>query len=147
MKYVCMVYQDESTVAAMPEAELQKIVRNCIAYTQELEKGGHHVMSSGLQSVRTAVTLRRRDGKISMTDGPFAETKEFFGGFTIIEAKDLNKAIQLASKFPTGELGCIEVRPVMDPAEEVTDPIDRKLVGCIRGAIQSLCQAEPATVS
>src|SRR5437763_4415814 len=92
MKYLCMVYQDPATIAALPEEELAKVVADVGAWIGELEKGGHHVFSMGLQSPSTATTVRERGGKLSITDGPFAETKEQFGGFTVIEARDLNEA-------------------------------------------------------
>jgi len=147
MQYICLVYQEEAKVAALSDAELEKIVGDCIAYTMELEKGGHHVMSSGLQSASTGTTIRRTNGRATVTDGPFAETKEILGGFTIIEARDLNEAIQLASKFPTGELGCIEVRPVMDPFQEMTGSLDQRLGKAVREAIQAsgMCQPVPTT--
>lgn len=103
MKYACLVYHDASKVADLPEAEqLAAIVAECEAagaWHAEVEKGGHHVFSAGLQSVRTAITVRNCNGKLSMTDGPFAETKEFLGGFTIIEARNLDEVLQLVSKF------------------------------------------------
>jgi hypothetical protein len=96
------------------------------AWRAELKKGGHYVFSAGLQSVRTATTVRNRNGRVSITDGPFAETKEFLGGFTIIDARDMNQALQLVSKFQTRML-TIEVRPIMDRNTPLTDPIDRKI--------------------
>src|SRR6516164_8180391 len=102
----------------VPEAEqLAAIVAECdaaAAWVEELKRGGHHIFSAGLQSVRTATTVRNRNGKPSMTDGPFAETKECLGGFTIIEARDLNEALQLVAKFRAG-IVTIEVRPLMEP--------------------------------
>src|SRR5262249_48132460 len=103
MRYACLVYHDPKKVADLSEAEqLAAILAECEAadaWRAELEKGGHHVFSAGLQSVRTATTVRHSNGKVSLTDGPFAETKELLGGFTIIEARDLNQALQLVSKF------------------------------------------------
>ncbi len=145
MQYMCLVYQEESGLANVPEAELEKVVGECIAFTRELERTGHHVMSSGLQTVSTATTLRRRNGKLTVSDGPFAETKEVLGGFTIIEARDLNEALQIASKFPAGVFGSIEVRPVMDPFQDYTDPMNQKLATCVRRAIRDVC--EPAATS
>jgi hypothetical protein len=81
---------------------------------EELEKGGHHVFSAGLQSVQAATTLQPQKSKMSITDGPFAETKEQLGGFILIDAIDLNEAIQVASKIPPACLGCIEVRPIKE---------------------------------
>jgi hypothetical protein len=127
MKYLCMVYQDPETLKALSEEELAKVVAEVGGWIDELEKGGHHVYSMGLQSARTAATVRERGGKISVTDGPFA-------GFTVIEARDLNEAIQIASKMPSARLGSVEVRPAMDLEAELTDPHDRKAAAAIRRA-------------
>src|SRR5262245_9594143 len=105
MKYLCLVYHEEHKLAALSQAQMDALVGACIGWVEELEKGGHHIYSAGLQSVRTATTVRHREGKPSLTDGPFAETKEFLGGFTLIQARDLNEAIQLASKFPAARVG------------------------------------------
>jgi hypothetical protein len=132
MKYACLVYHEQK--GAVSEAELAAIVAECqdaVAWSEELKKSGHHVFSAGLQSVGTARTVRNRNGKLSITDGPFAETKECLGGFTIIEARDLNEALQLVSKFPA-RLTSVEVRPVMDPNAELTDPGDRRIAAALR---------------
>jgi hypothetical protein len=132
MKYACLIYHEQKDTVS--EAELPAIVAECqdaFAWDEELKKGGHHVFTAGLQSVRTARTVRKRNGKLSITDGPFAETKECLGGFTIIEARDLNEALQLVSKFPA-RLTSVEVRPVMDPNAELTDPADRKVATALR---------------
>src|SRR5260370_790053 len=122
MKYACLVYHDVKKLADLSEAkQLAAIIAECEAagaWRAELEKGGHHVFSAGLQSVRTATTVRNCNGKLSMTDGPFAETKEFLGGFTIIEARNLNEALQLVSKFASA-LVTVEVRPVFDANTEL----------------------------
>jgi hypothetical protein len=135
MKYACLIYQEEQKLEGLSEAEqLAAILADCAAaaaWVEELKRGGHHVFSAGLQSVRTATTVRNMNGKPSMTDGPFAETKECLGGFTIIDARDLNEALQLVSRFRAGLLS-VEVRPVMDPAGELTDPVDRKVADGIR---------------
>jgi hypothetical protein len=130
MKYICLVYHEEHKLDALPPAELEALVRECGAWIKEL--GDHHVISAGLQCVKTAATVRNRNGKISISDGPFAETKEFLRGFTLINARDLNEAIQMASKLPAARLGSIEVRPVLEPDSESTDPLDRKLAAVIR---------------
>ncbi len=134
MNYICLVYQDEKKLESTPEADFDAIVGECGEWVGELEKGGNHVYSTGLQSVRTAATLRLRDGKVSVTDGPFAETKEVLAGFTILQARDLNEAIQLASKLPAVQLGSVEVRPVLDAGTDVTDPLDQKIVASVRRA-------------
>ena len=135
MKYACLVYHDATKTAHLSEAEqLAAIVAECEAagaWAAELQRGGHHVFSAGLQSVRTATTVRIRDGKVSITDGPFAETKEFLGGFTIIEAHDLKQALELASKFAS-PLVTVEVRPILDRDAELTDPFDQKIAAAMR---------------
>ena len=137
MQYACIVYQDEKMIEAMSDAELEAMVSECISYIGELSERGQHVMSAGLMSVRSATTIRRQNAGTSVTDGPFAETKECLGGLTIIEARDLTEAIQIASKFPMYRAGCIEVRPVVNPMEEPVDPYDRRLVSAIRRAVES----------
>jgi len=132
MKYVCLVYHEGKKIEALAQAELEALVGECGAWVEELERGGHHVYSAGLQSVRTASTVRNRDGRVSVTDGPFAETKEYLGGFTILDAHDLNEAIGLASKLPAARLGSIEVRPVLEQGAELTDPVDRMIGAAIR---------------
>jgi len=134
MKYACLVYIEDKKQEALSEELLNAIVAECdaaAAWQAELKKGGHHVFSAGLQLVSTAITVRNRNGKLSMTDGPFAETKEFLGGFTIIEARDMNEALRLVSKFQTRML-TIEVRPIKEPNAELTDPIDRKIAEAIQ---------------
>jgi len=132
MKYICLIYHEEQKLAALTQDELDALVAECGVWVADLAKGGHHVFSAGLQSIRTATTLRKRNGMLAMTDGPFAETKEFLGGFTIINAKDLNEAIQLASKLPAVRVGSVEVRPVLEPDAHLTDALDRKIGAAIR---------------
>jgi hypothetical protein len=106
MKYICLVYHEEK--------KLDALVGECRVSVEELETGGHHVFSADLQSVRTATTVRNWNGKLSITDGRFAETKEFLGGFTLINARDLNEAIQVASKLPAARPRCIDVRLIKE---------------------------------
>ncbi len=115
MKYLCLVYQEEAKVEALPADEYDAIVRDLLAYREELRQSGHHIASSPLQPAATATTVRVRNGKLCVTDGPFAETREQLGGFYLIEARDLNDAIRVAAKMPPARLGSIEVRPVRDP--------------------------------
>ncbi len=105
MKYLCLVYGDERKLESMPDSE-------CLAYDAALRQSGHCLASEALQPVQTATTVRVRKGKLSVTDGPFAETKEQLTGFYLIEARDLNEAIQLAAKIPPARVGSIEVRPI-----------------------------------
>jgi hypothetical protein len=132
MKYLCLVYQDEKKLNALSQAELEAVVAECSAWVEELKNEGHHVLSAALQSIRTATTLRHRAGQLAVTDGPFAETKEFLGGFTLLDARDLNEALRLASGLAALCLGTVEVRPVLDPCGELCDPLDRKLGAAIR---------------
>lgn len=105
MKYLCLVYGEESAIQTMDDHE-------CLTFDQGLRDSGRCVASEALQPVETATTLRVRNGKLSVSDGPFAETKEQLAGFYLIEARDLNEAIQLASRIPPARVGSIEVRPV-----------------------------------
>ena len=112
MKYLCLVYLDEKRLDELPDEE-------CVAYDTAIRKSGHCVGSEALESVQTATTVRVRSGKVSITDGPFAETKEQLAGFYLIEARDLNEAIQLAAKIPPARVGSIEVRPIRPIRETV----------------------------
>jgi hypothetical protein len=112
MKYLCLVYLDEKRLDELPDEE-------CVAYDTAIRKSGHCIASEALQSVQTATTVRVRKGKMSVTDGPFAETKEQLAGFYMIEAKDLSEAIQLASKIPPARVGSVEVRPIRPIREMV----------------------------
>jgi hypothetical protein len=116
MKYMCLVYYDEKTLEALSKSEYDALVEEVLAYREVLRKSGHYITSDGLQPVETATTIRIRNGRVSATDGPFAETKEQLGGFMLIEARDLNDAIRVASQLPPLRLGCIEVRPLRDLA-------------------------------
>ncbi len=114
MKYLCLIYQDETLRPTMPKAEADKIYGEYFAFTDDIKKSGHYVGGNPLQPTHTAATVRVRNGKVSITEGPFAETKEHLGGYFLVEAKDLNDAIQVASRIPGARLGSIEVRPVME---------------------------------
>jgi len=114
MKYLLMIYDDEKLWDAMPPAESEAFLGEYFAFTDGVRASGHYRAGEALQPVATATTVRIRDGKLSTTDGPFAETKEQLGGFYLIEARDLNEAIQVAAKIPSARIGSIEVRPVID---------------------------------
>jgi hypothetical protein len=114
MKYLCQVYIDEQKLDAIPDSEFESLVGQSLAYDEELRKSGHFITAQALQRVLTASTVRVRKGKMSITDGPFAETKEQLGGFILINANDLNDAIQIASRIPMARWGSIEVRPIRD---------------------------------
>jgi hypothetical protein len=112
MKYLCLVYLEESRLHELPDED-------CVEFDAGIRKSGHCVASEALQPVETASTVRVRNGRTAVTDGPFAETKEQLAGFYMIEAKDLNEAIQIASKIPPARVGSIEVRPVRPIRETV----------------------------
>ena len=114
MKYLCLVYQEEKGALTIPKAEMEKAMAEYRVFTDDIKKSGHHVASNGLQHTHTATTVRVRNGKVSTTDGPFAETKEQLGGYFLIEAKDLNDAIQVAARIPSARWGSIEVRPIWE---------------------------------
>lgn len=113
MQYLCLIYTDESADARMTREEGQAIMGEYFAFTEGIKKSGQYVGGNPLQPTKTASTVRVRQGKVSTTDGPFAETKEQLGGYYLIEAKDLNDAIQVASKIPAARSGSVEVRPIM----------------------------------
>ena len=114
MKYLCLIYSDEKLFEAMPSAEWEALVGEHVDYDEELRRSGHFIASEALQAVQTATVIRVRNGRLATTDGPYAETKEQLGGFYLIEARDLNEAIQVASRIPSARLGGIEVRPIME---------------------------------
>jgi hypothetical protein len=114
MKYLCLIYDDENIYNGMSKAESDAFMGEYFAFTDGIKKSGHYLGGEALQPVHTATTVRIRNGKVSTTDGPFAETKEQLGGFYMIEARDLNDAIQVAAKIPSARMGSIEVRPIQD---------------------------------
>ncbi len=114
MKFMFMVYHDENVLDALPKSEMQGLIDSALDYDDEIRQSGHYIVSDALESSRTARTIRVRGGKVSTTDGPFAETKEQLGGFFLIEAKDIDEACEVASRFPPARVGIIEVRPVRE---------------------------------
>jgi hypothetical protein len=105
MKYLCLVYGEENAIAKVDDA-------HCLEYDRSIRESGHCIASEALEPVETATTVRVRNGKVTVSDGPFAETKEQLAGFYMIEARDLDEAIALASRIPPAEVGSIEVRPI-----------------------------------
>jgi hypothetical protein len=132
MKYVCLGYLDEKTWDAMSESERNALMDECFAYDDVLRKGGHFVGGEALQSARNATTLRYRNGRVSVTDGPYAETKEQLGGILVLEATDLNHAIQLMSKHPGVKAGPFEIRPVQDLSAWIRESEARRRAGVRR---------------
>ena len=114
MKFLFMIFHDENILDSMPEGEMQTLVDSALDYDEEIRQSGHYIVSNALQRARTARTIRVRGGKATVTDGPFVETKEQLGGFFLIEAKDIDEACEVASRFPPARLGTIEVRPVQE---------------------------------
>jgi hypothetical protein len=118
MKYICLGYIEERKWEAFSHSQQEAFMQECFAYDDVLKKNGHFVRGEALQSARQAATLRWLNGKVSVTDGPFAETKEQLGGILVLEARDMNHAIQLMSEHPGVRLGgCFEIRPL---DEEIT---------------------------
>ena len=109
MKYLCLVYSEEDKLHSLPESPKDA---ECLAYDEKVKASGHRLAGEALQPVRTATTVRVRNGKTSVTDGPFAETKEQLAGFWLSEARDLDEAIQVAAGIPAARVGSIEVRPL-----------------------------------
>lgn len=127
MKYICLGYIDEKKWDTMSESERNAFMDECFAYDDVLKKNGHMIGGEALQSPRNATTLRYKNGKVSITDGPFAETKEQLGGIMILEARDLNHAIQLMSNHPSIRMGSSsEVRPAADLSEVVAESERRR---------------------
>jgi hypothetical protein len=121
MKYICLGYIEPQKFATMSPSEQQAMMDECFAYDDELRKNGHFAGGDALQPPNTAVTLRWQGGKPVVTDGPYAETKEQLGGILILEARDLNHAIQLMSKHPGVKAGPFEIRPAGDLSEMVRE--------------------------
>ncbi|WP_111498098.1 MULTISPECIES: YciI family protein [Marinobacter] len=118
MKYLALVYYDEAIMNGMPQHEWDALNRECMACVEGLESSGHFITGSPLLPTSSATTVRVRDGKLSLTDGPFAETREQLAGFYMLEARDLNEAIGLAQKIPPARYGSVEVRPARELVAE-----------------------------
>ncbi|AGC46575.1 DGPF domain-containing protein [Myxococcus stipitatus DSM 14675] len=114
MKYLLMIYENEKLWESLSQEDTQKILGEYAVFTESLEKSGSYIAGEALEPTPTATTVRIRDGKRLTTDGPFAETREQLGGFYLVEAKDLDEAIAMASRIPNARTGSIEVRPIMD---------------------------------
>jgi hypothetical protein len=122
MHYLCLVYAEEARLNGMSPPEVDALIDETLANNRELEASGHLVLAQALEQVDAAVTVRVRDGRLSATDGPFAETNEQLGGFLLIEARDLNEAIRIAGRIPSARLGSVEIRPVIDLRRERSGP-------------------------
>ena len=117
MKFLMLVYTDDALLEALPEGEYDRLMRGCIGHADELKDAGKLIESQQLEAASTAKSLRVRNGRASVVDGPFAETKEILGGFNLIEAADMDEAVRIASGFPWAKYGCLELRPVRDFAK------------------------------
>jgi hypothetical protein len=114
MRYLCLIYDEEKKLAAMSKGESDAFMGEYFGFTEDIKKSGHYIAGEALQPVGTATSLRVRSGKMSTTDGPFAETKEQLGGYYLINAKDLNDALQVAARIPSAKTGIVEVRPIQE---------------------------------
>ena len=112
MKYLCLAYEEEAKLTALSRSEWDVLRKETLTYVDALRNSGHLIVTHALKSARSATSVRVRNDTLKTTDGPFAETKEQLGGFFLIEARDLNEAIQLAAKWPSARIGTIEVRPI-----------------------------------
>ena len=126
MKYICLGYIEPKKLETMSEDKRNAMMDDCFAYDEVLRKNGHFTGGEALQGPDTATTLRWKNGKVSITDGPYAETKEQLGGILILEARDLNHAIQLMSKHPGVQAGPFEIRPAADLTEMVRESEQRR---------------------
>jgi hypothetical protein len=129
MRYVCLGYIDQARWESLPESERHALVDRCFAYDDELRRRGHFVGGEALQNARNAATLKFRNGAVTVTDGPFAETKEQLGGILFLEARDLNEAIQLMSRHPGVRIGPFEIRPAEDLSGMTRDSEARRAEG------------------
>jgi hypothetical protein len=114
MKYLCLAYEEEAVLNGLSPDEWQALRQETLDYVEGLRRSGRLIATHPLRSASTAATVRVRDGQLSVTDGPFAETKEQLGGYFLVEAKDLDEAVRIAAEWPSARLGTIEVRPVDD---------------------------------
>ena len=118
MKYLCLVYYDEKKIQQLSQQEWDRLNRECVGCVEEFTQHGHYLDGAPLLSTDAATTLRVRDNKTLITDGPFAETKEQLAGFYMLEARDMNEAIRLAEKIPPARYGCVEIRPIRELMEQ-----------------------------
>ncbi|MGH8549642.1 MAG: YciI family protein [Methylococcales bacterium] len=118
MKYLCLICA-ETVMEQMPEADAEKHYEEYSEFTKDIRKTGHFVDCNRLLAPQTAITVRVRKGKVTTSDGPYVETKEQLGGYYVIEARDLNEAIQVASRIPGAGIGCVELRPIAEDARTI----------------------------
>jgi len=114
MKFILLIYNDDSVLESLPAGQYDAMMRGCLSHADELRQEGRLTDSQMLEDAPTAKTVRIRNGKVTTTDGPFAETKEILGGFNLIEAENMEEAVRMAMEFPWASTGCVEVRPVRE---------------------------------
>lgn len=114
MKYLCLIFVDQQMYDALPQVVQDTYIDEHLAFDDALRTQGHLIVTEALQAAKSATTIKLRNGKLSITDGPFAETKEQLGGFYLVEARDLNDAIRIAAKIPSARIGNVEVRPILE---------------------------------
>jgi hypothetical protein len=114
MKFMLLIYNDPKLYDALPRPETDQMMRDCLAHADDLRRDGQLTESQMLEEAETAKSVRIRNGRVKVTDGPFSEAKEVLGGFNLIEAKDMDEAVRIAQEFPWARTGCVEVRPVRD---------------------------------
>jgi hypothetical protein len=114
MKFMLLIYNDDTVLDALPGRQADEMMRDCLAHADELRQDGRLIESQMLESAATAKSVRIRNGRVKAVDGPFAEAKEVLGGFNLIEARDMNEAVEIAAQFPWARTGCVEIRPVRD---------------------------------
>jgi hypothetical protein len=114
MQFLLLIYNDDALLEALPAGKADGMMRDCFDHAEELREQGSLRQSQQLEAPSTAKTVRVRGGKVSVVDGPFAETKEMLGGFTLIEAADMDEAVRIAAEFPWTATGCVEIRPIRD---------------------------------
>jgi len=114
MQYLVLIYTDDSLLEVLPTGKADTMMRNCLVHADELRSNGSLLDSQQLEAPATAKSVRIRNGRTTVTDGPFAETKEILGGFNLIEAENMDEAVRIAAEFPWARVGCIEVRPIRD---------------------------------
>lgn len=114
MKFLMLIYNDPALLEAVPQAEFDATMRSCLAHADDLRREGRLFDTQMLESANTARSVRVRNGKRTVMDGPFTETKELLAGFNVIEAENIDEAVRMASEFPWADTGCIEVRPILD---------------------------------
>lgn len=117
MQYLVLIYTDDALLDTLPEGGYDTMMHGCLTHADELRNDGFLLDTQQLEAPATAKSVRIRNGRTTVTDGPFAETKEVLGGFNLIEAADMDEAVRIASEFPWAQMGCIEVRPVRDMAK------------------------------